>query len=232
MCPSPNITPSPAQTTQETCPIPSSLVRVSTFPHATPSIGQVHKSGQYGVNPGGSFINPMLVHDPEEPKEQEGSGKEQEGLGKELVVHVESTEAQQKYKLLEERLKAIDGLNASKGMGAAELTLVPDLVLPPKFKTPEFEKFNGGTCPVAHLTMYCRKMTGYTNNDKLFIHCFQDSLIGTAARWYMQLSRSHIRYWDDLTNAFLAQYKHMVDEAPDRMTLLNMEKKATESFRE
>ena len=48
----------------------------------------------------------------------------------------------------------------------------------------------------------------------------------------MQLSRSHIRSWDDLANAFLAQYKHMVDEAPDRMTLLNMEKKATESFRE
>ena len=64
--------------------------------------------------------------------------------------------------------------------------------------------------------MYCRKMTGYTNNDKLLIHCFQDSLIGTVARWYMQLSRSHIRSWDDLANAFLAQYKHMVDEAPDR----------------
>ena len=44
-------------------------------------------------------------------------------------------------------MKAIEGLNASKGMGAVELTLVPDLVLPPKFKTPKFEKFNGGTCP-------------------------------------------------------------------------------------
>ena len=48
----------------------------------------------------------------------------------------------------------------------------------------------------------------------------------------MQLSRSHIRSWNDLANAFLAQYKHMVDEAPDRMTFLNIEKKATESFRE
>ena len=35
-----------------------------------------------------------------------------------------------------------------------------------------------------------------------------------------------------MANAFLAQYKHMVDKAPDRMILLNMEKKATESFRE
>ena len=94
----------------------------------------------------------MLVHDLEEPKEQDGSGKE-------LVVHVESTKTQQKYELLEERLKAIEGLNASKGMGVSELTLVPDLVLPPIFKTQKFEKFNGDTCPVTHLTMYYRKMT-------------------------------------------------------------------------
>ena len=108
MCPLPNVTPPPAQTTQKTCPIPSPPIGASTFSHATPSIGQVHELRQYGVNPKGSFINPMLVHDPEEPKKQKGSRKG-------LVVHVESTKAQQKYKLLEERLKAIEGLNASKG---------------------------------------------------------------------------------------------------------------------
>ena len=69
MCHSPNITPPPVQTTQETCPVLSPLAGASTFPHATPSIGQMHESGQYGVNPGASFINPMLVHDLKEPKE-------------------------------------------------------------------------------------------------------------------------------------------------------------------
>ena len=145
MCPLPNIIPPLAQTTQGACPIPSPPIGASTFPYVPPSIGQMHESGQYGVNPRVSFINPMLVHDPEEPKEQERSGKE-------LVVHVEGTKTQQKYKILEERLKAI-GLNALKGMDATELTLIPDLVLPPKFKALEFEKFNGSTCLVAHLTM-------------------------------------------------------------------------------
>ena len=56
MCPSPNITPPPVQTTQEICPIPSPLVGTSTFPHATPSIGQVHESGQYEVNPGANLL--------------------------------------------------------------------------------------------------------------------------------------------------------------------------------
>ena len=35
-----------------------------------------------------------------------------------------------------------------------------------------------------------------------------------------------------MAKAFLVQYKHMIDTAPDRMSLQNMEKKASESFRE
>ena len=35
-----------------------------------------------------------------------------------------------------------------------------------------------------------------------------------------------------MAKAFLGQYKHMTDTAPDRMSLQNMEKKASESFRE
>ena len=46
MCFLPNVTPPLAQPTQETCPIPSPPIEASTFPHATPSIGQVHESGQ------------------------------------------------------------------------------------------------------------------------------------------------------------------------------------------
>ena len=35
-----------------------------------------------------------------------------------------------------------------------------------------------------------------------------------------------------MAKAFLVQYKHMTDTAPDRMSLQNMEKKASKSFRE
>ena len=80
--------------------------------------------------------------------------------------------------------------------------------------------------------MYCRKMTGYTSNDKLLIHCFQDSLTGSAIRWYNLLSRDQIKSWTNLAKAFLVQYKHMKDIAPDRFSLQGMEKKTTEMFRE
>ena len=35
-----------------------------------------------------------------------------------------------------------------------------------------------------------------------------------------------------MAKAFLVQYKHMTDTAPDRMLLQNMKKKASETFRE
>ena len=75
-------------------------------------------------------------------------------------------------------------------------------------------------------------MTGHTSNDKLLIHCFQDSLSGSATRWYNLLSQDQIKSWADLAKAFLVQYKHMTDTTPDWLSLQNMEKKATKTFRE
>ncbi|KAL4280964.1 hypothetical protein GQ457_03G023720 [Hibiscus cannabinus] len=137
-----------------------------------------------------------------------------------------------KFKHLEERIKAMEGTDAFIGTDAMELSLVPDLILPPNFKVPEFEKFDGTSCPNAHLTMFCRKMTGYGNDDKLLIHCFQDSLTGSAMRWYNQLSRVQVSTWRELARAFKEQYKHVLDMVPDRLTLQNIGKKDKESFRE
>ena len=114
----------------------------------------------------------------------------------------------------------MEGFDVYGMVDVRTMSLVPDLVLPPKFKVPTFDKYDGTKCPSAHLYMYCRKMTGYTSNDKLLIHCFQDSLIGSATRWYNLLSRDQIRASTDFV-----QYKHITDTTPDRMSLHNMEKK-------
>ncbi|KAA3467553.1 Gag-pro-like protein [Gossypium australe] len=67
-------------------------------------------------------------------------------------------------------------------------------------------------------------MTGYVNNNQLIIYCFQDSLIGSAAKWYNQLSRAKINTWKDLAQAFMNQYSNVIDMTSDRITLQNMEK--------
>ena len=98
--------------------------------------------------------------------------------GKRKSIHDKALE---KYELLEERMRAMEGISIPGSLDATKLSLVPGLVIPHKFKTPTFEKYDGTKCPITHLTMYCRKMSAYTDNDKLMIYCFQDSLTGVAA---------------------------------------------------
>ena len=66
----------------------------------------------------------------------------------------------------------VEASDAYNLVDASKMSLVPDLVLPPKFKVLIFDKYDGTKCLSAHLYMYCRKMTDHTSNDKLLIHCF------------------------------------------------------------
>jgi len=59
---------------------------------------------------------------------------------------------------------------------------VPNVVVPPKFKVQDFDKYKGNTCPRVHLTMYVRKMSTQVYNDKMLVHFFQDSLTGAAQK--------------------------------------------------
>ncbi|XP_017629108.1 uncharacterized protein LOC108472099 [Gossypium arboreum] len=83
---------------------------------------------------------------------------------------------EKRCKLLEEKFWTMESADSYHGIDAKVLSLVPDLILPPKFKMPKFEKYNGTSCPEAYITMFCRRLTGYVNNNQLLIHCFQDSL--------------------------------------------------------
>ena len=98
--------------------------------------------------------------------------KEQEKIRKKSLEQSESNEAQRKLELIEERLRMVEGSYAYSLVDANKMSLVSDLVLPPKFKVPIFDKYDGTKCPSVYLYMYCRKMTGHTSNDKLLIHYF------------------------------------------------------------
>ena len=126
----------------------------------------------------------------------------------------------------------MEGISISRNLDATELSLVPGLVIPYKFKIPTFDKYDCTKCPTTHLIMYCRKMLAYTDNDKLLIYYFHDSLTRIAAQWYLKLDRTRIRSWKDLARAFLTQHKHATEFTPDRLSLQTMEKKYSESFRE
>jgi len=93
---------------------------------------------------------------------------------------------EEKLDAVQKELKTICGKDTF-GQNLNDLCLVPNVVIPPKFKTPDFEKYNGDTCPQNHLILYARKTTAYKDNEPLLIHCFQDSLAGPASIWYLNL---------------------------------------------
>ncbi|XP_050908914.1 uncharacterized protein LOC127122656 [Lathyrus oleraceus] len=126
------------------------------------------------------------------------------------------TRTEDKYKTLEERLKVIEGFSIF-GVDAMGMCLVPDVAIPPKFKTPDFEKYKGVIFPRNHLRMFVRNMVAYAANEKLMMHSFHDSLSGASLDWYTQLERTHVKTWEDLANSFLRQYKYNLDMAFNRI---------------
>ena len=213
----PDIYPSP--------PAPMPPGGVYTYPYMSLPIIPNPPITQMDNNPATIFIQSLPLQSSKELKEEERNKLD-------MMKQFEGGNTQQKVNLIKERLKAIEGNSSIKGLDVNELSLVLDVVIPHKFKTPDFVKYNGSTCPRAHMIMFCRKMVGHTGNDKLLIHCFQESLTRSAAKWYMKLDRNQIHTWTNLMKAFLAQYDHVVDTTLDHMALMTMEKKEIESFKE
>jgi len=133
---------------------------------------------------------------------------------------------------IEERIRAIEGGEDYGFADMEDLCLVPDVVILPKFKVPDFDKYKGTTCPKNHMKMYCRKMGAYAKDEKLLMHFFQESLTGEAITWYTNLKPSQVHSLKDLMVAFIRKYRYNSDMTPDRMQLQNMCKKENESFKE
>ena len=78
----------------------------------------------------------------------------------------------EKFDHIEERLRVIEGGGNYAFADMAELCLVPNMVIPPKLKELDFDKYKGTTCPKNHLKMYCRKMGACAKDEKLLMHFF------------------------------------------------------------
>ncbi|KAE8678980.1 hypothetical protein F3Y22_tig00111402pilonHSYRG00591 [Hibiscus syriacus] len=212
---------------------PESIYHSGTTPiqinARTSALQEVKSHEDQQVDPASSSKNPLISDVKIGDLNTEHLIPDLNELNEKQKVNEELT---RQIKSLEERMKSVEITESFYGFDASELSLVPDLILPIKFKAPEFDKYNGTTCPSSHITMFCRRMAGYVKDEKLLIHCFQDSLTGPALKWYTQLTKANIRSWKDLAKAFLEQYRHVTDMVPDRWTLQNLEKKNNETFRQ
>ena len=58
---------------------------------------------------------------------------------------------QERCNFLDKKLKEIEEVSDLESVNPRELCLVPNLVIPPKFKVPTFKKYDGTKCPENHL---------------------------------------------------------------------------------
>ena len=75
-------------------------------------------------------------------------------------------------------MNAVEYLKMS-GLNFDDLSLVPGVVIPHKFKVPTFAKYDGISCLKLHLKSYVQKINPHTDDRKLWMHYFQESLSGT-----------------------------------------------------
>ena len=143
---------------------------------------------------------------------------EQESFRKNPSEQSNHVNMQQRCSLLDKKLKEIEGVNDLESVDPRELCLVPDLIMPSKFKMPKFEKYDGTKCPKNHLATYCNKMVGHTHNEDLLIYVFYESLTRAVAQWYMKSRTDQIHTWRDIAKAFLKRYKYMLETVSNRLT--------------
>nr|XP_016512975.1 PREDICTED: uncharacterized protein LOC107830017 [Nicotiana tabacum] len=99
-------------------------------------------------------------------------------------------------------------------------------------RTPKIERYDGHGDPIAHLKRYYNQLRGPDGKEELLLAYFGESLTGIASEWYIDQDISRWHIWDDLAQDFVRQFQYNVDIAPDRNSLSNLKKKASESFRE
>ncbi|XP_039168755.1 uncharacterized protein LOC120293469 [Eucalyptus grandis] len=91
-------------------------------------------------------------------------------------------EQDERFAKLEKKLKQ---LQESRNSLPFDLSVYEKVNMPKKFKMPEFEKYDGTSCPKAHLQMYHVRMAQYVKNEPLMIQSFHASLTGPALNWYI-----------------------------------------------
>ena len=86
----------------------------------------------------------------------------------------------------------------------------PDIRLPKNFKFPDMDKFDGTGNPVMHLRMFVGTLQPVDLESRMFYNLFHRTLTGAAAQWFLSLEDSKTRNWEDIMDAFVAQYNYNI----------------------
>ena len=115
-------------------------------------------------------------------------------------------------------------------MDYQSLSLFPDVRLPPKFKMPTLDRFDGTGYPQSHLKMYMRAMQPLGATDEQFTQMFQNTLTWAILKWFLNLDNARARSWEDICHEFHNQYKYNIEVDMTRRDLETTKQEPKESF--
>ncbi|KAF5930484.1 hypothetical protein HYC85_031357 [Camellia sinensis] len=106
-----------------------------------------------------------------------------------------------------------------------------DKPLPPKFKMPTIDSFDGATDPVKHLETYRTLMILHAFSDEIMCWAFPVTLKGSARLWFSQLPVDSVSTFQHLSDSFLSHFIRAQRQRCPATQLLNICQTEGESLR-
>jgi hypothetical protein len=107
------------------------------------------------------------------------------------------------------------------------ITTVP---FPKHFETPKFDKYRGKGDPVSHVKEFYMACQEVAYSDNFLMRLFPKSLGGTALEWFYKIPYGTVSTFAELSEKFVAQYAHNVENELSLLDLCNSKQKGGESL--
>ncbi|XP_024023430.1 uncharacterized protein LOC112092197 [Morus notabilis] len=104
--------------------------------------------------------------------------------------------------------------------------------LPDKYKSPPIPLYDGRSDPDDHLEVYTGHMVLHGYPKEVMCRAFRNHLSDSARRWFRSLKPNCITSWDDLKNAFLAQFIGVKKYIPPKQNLSRVYQGPNESLKD
>ena len=109
------------------------------------------------------------------------------------------------------------------------ITMTP---FPKHFEIPKFDKFRGKGDSVTHIKEFYMHCQDVAYSDTFLLRLFPKSLARPALEWFYRIPYGTIKNFAELSEAFVAQYAHLVETELSVVDLVHTKQKGGESLGE
>ncbi|XP_077231538.1 uncharacterized protein LOC143864674 [Tasmannia lanceolata] len=109
---------------------------------------------------------------------------------------------------LEKLTKEMESLKhqGPKQFDISELIMSPGVTLPPKFKTPDYDKYDGTGCPRNHMRWFIEMSQQCGLSPEQMARVFPMSLTGVAKKWFLRRKPEEVKTLQSISNKFVEQF--------------------------